>query len=236
MARRAAGRHWSEPTCGPLFADRARADVDVLLVQRPGEPDPDRLIRDLHTGTVLPKRVLVCADGVVSAPRDHPDPVLSHEFPLGRATARNALLARATARWLLVLDAGFRAAPTLVERFLSAATAEVAVVHCPVGDPDQGLVGALPPEDRRLREQPYLGSGYLVSAELVDELGGWAEDPYLDGLEDHVFWRRVATGQHRTALVQQVLLHRWPARPRTRPLDLDPHRAWAGVTALFDAI
>jgi hypothetical protein len=234
MARRAANRQWLEPTIGPLFAERARADVDVVLVQRPGEPDPGRLVRDLRTGTVLPARVLVCADGVIATSADRPDPLLLHEFPLGRATARNGLLARSAARWVLVLDAGCRAAPRLLERFLAAATADVAVVHCPVGDPVHGLVGALPPEDRRLRVLPYLGSGYLVSTELIDEFGGWDDDPLLDGVEDHVFWRRVAAGRHRSVLVQQVLLHRWPPQPPTRPLDLDPHRVWARVTALFD--
>jgi hypothetical protein len=234
MARRAANRHWLEPTIGPLFAERPTADVDVLLVHRPGEPDPDRLVRDLRLGTVRPARVLVCADGTRTELADRPDPALLHEFPLGRATARNGLLARCTARWLLVLDADFRASPRWLDRFLAAATGDVAVVHCPVGDPVEGLVGALPPEDRRLRVLPYLGGGYLVSAELIDELGGWEDDPLLEGLEDHVFWRRVAVARQPSVLVQQVLLRRWPPRPPARPLDLDPHRAWARVSALFD--
>ncbi|SDC78022.1 glycosyltransferase family protein [Actinokineospora iranica] len=229
-ARLRAERHWVPAATGRLFADAERVDVDVLIVRRPGEVDPDDLVNDILVGTVLPKRVLVCEDGVVPLSKPRPVDLLTHAAPMGRGVGRNALLARSSAEWLLVLDGGTRASRFLLERFWSA-TGSADVVHCPVGDPVDGLVGALPPEDRRLRTIPYLGSGYLVRRAVVDRMGGWSEDPHFDGLEDHVFWRAVAAGGVASALVQQVLLRRTRPDPPARPLDLDPRRVWAAVTA-----
>ncbi|MCP2093450.1 hypothetical protein LV78_001404 [Actinosynnema pretiosum] len=218
FAQRGSGRHWhgrrrAEPGSG----------VDVLLVQQPGEPDVDRLVLDLLAGPVRPERVLLCVDGAVPSTSTQATAVLEHEAVLGRGVARNGLLERSSAERVLVLDAGFRASPHLLERMLAV---KADVVHCPVGDPVEGLVGALPPEERRLGHLPYLGSGYLVRRSLLDELGGWSADPWLAGLEDHVFWRRALYRNATTALVQQVLLRREHPDPETRPLDLDPRRAW----------
>jgi hypothetical protein len=226
-ARRTAGRQWVPAAATPVFPEVTRAEVDVLLVQGPGEPDPSGLLDDLLGGTVLPARILFGADGVSPPPRPRAADLLVHELPLGRGATRNELLTRSAAEWVLVLNAGMRALPRLVERLLGSASPDVDVVHSPVGDPIDGLVGALPPEPRRLATLPYLGSGYLIRRRLLDKLGGWAEDPLLEGLEDHVLWSLVAGGGHRSALVQQVLLNRVRPDPVTRPLDLDPHRVWS---------
>ena len=225
-ARRTSGVEWLPSVVPMVFPDAERADVDVLLVRRPGEPDPDALVRDLLTGTALPRRIFVGADGVVPRPAPRPVDLLRHELPLGRGFTRNALLDRSAAPWLLVLDGGMRASRRLLER-LVAASGTVDVVHCPVADPVEGLVAALPPEERRLAELPYLGSGYLVRRSVLESFGGWTEDPLLDGLEDHVFWRRLATRDYPSALVQQVLLRRLRPDPAPRPMDLDPHRVWS---------
>jgi len=121
-----------------------------------------------------------------------------------------------------------RASEFLLERLL-AASEGADVVHCPVADPVDGLVGALPPEERRLRKLPYLGSGYLVRRSLVDGFGGWNSEVLFEGLEDHLFWLRVASAERPTTLVQQVLLRRLRPDPDSRPMDLDPHRVWAAV-------
>ncbi|UMP02713.1 glycosyltransferase [Amycolatopsis sp. EV170708-02-1] len=226
-ARRVATRSWE-----PAAASTAgTADVDVLIVRRTGEVDPDDLANDLLTGSVTPRKVLVGEDGVHPWPRPRPYDVLLHDTPLGRGLTRNSLLERSTASWLLVLDGGMRASEFLLERLL-AVSEGADVVHCPVADPVDGLVGALPPEERRLRTLPYLGSGYLVRRSLVDEFGGWNTEVLFEGLEDHLFWRRVAAAARPTTLVQQVLLRRLRPDPDSRPMDLDPHRVWAAVGAL----
>ncbi|MER6663612.1 glycosyltransferase [Amycolatopsis japonica] len=227
-ARRVATRSW-EPAAASMAGT---ADVDVLIVRRTGEVDPDDLANDLITGSVTPRKVLVGEDGVHPWPRPRPYDVLLHDTPLGRGLTRNSLLERSTASWLLVLDGGMRASEFLLERLL-AVSEGADVVHCPVADPVDGLVGALPPEERRLRTLPYLGSGYLVRRSLVDEFGGWNTEVLFEGLEDHLFWRRVAASARPTTLVQQVLLRRLRPDPDSRPMDLDPHRVWAAVgTAL----
>ncbi|WP_216212649.1 glycosyltransferase family protein [Amycolatopsis aidingensis] len=227
-ARRTSGRCWVESSGAELFPEVQRVDADVLVVRRPGEPDPDELVRDLLCGTVLPGQILVAEDGVVPHQVSRPYRMLRHELPLGRGYARNALAEASTAPRLLVLDAGMRAAKHLLERLLQHGPEE-GVAHCPVADPVAGLVGALPPERRRLDRLPYLGSGYLVHRSVLDAVGGWTEDPLLDGLEDHVFWRQVAAGGQQSTLVQQVLLQRMRPDPAPRPLDLDPRKAWAAA-------
>ncbi|MER7858316.1 glycosyltransferase [Amycolatopsis japonica] len=223
-ARRVATRTW-EPAAASTVGS---ADVDVLIVRRTGEVDPDDLANDLLTGSVTPRKVLVGEDGVHPWPRPRPYDVLLHDTPLGRGLTRNSLLERSTASWVLVLDGGMRASEFLLERLL-AVSEGADVVHCPVADPVDGLVGALPPEERRLRTLPYLGSGYLVRRSLVDEFGGWNTEVLFEGLEDHLFWRRVAASARPTTLVQQVLLRRLRPDPDSRPMDLDPHRVWAAV-------
>lgn len=230
-ARSTSGTRQSSPTGRALFDEAPRAEVDVLVVQRPGESDPSALVADLLTGTVLPRRVLVGADGV-DPPRDWRGcEVQVHEQALGRGYTRNRLCARALSPWLFVADGGMRASGYLLERMLEAGE-EADVVHCPVADPVDGLVGAVPAEGRRLAAIAYLGCGYLVRRSTLDALGGWAEDPLVDGLEDHVFWRRVVAEGYRTNLVQQVLLHRMRPDPPERPVDRDPRAAWAHVDAL----
>jgi hypothetical protein len=227
LVARAGGTEWFTP---PRSVD-PDGPVDVLIVRRPGEPDPDELVGDLLRATVAPRAVLVCDDGGCPTRRHPPYPLLVHEFPMGRAHARNALLAAAGAPYVLVLDAGFRASPHLVQRLLAAVT-DADVAHCPVADPVDGLVGALPAEAERLRLLPYLGSGYLVRRALLDELGGWVDDPLAEGLADHVFWRRVTGLGRGTALVQQVLLSREHPAGSGRPVDLDPTAVGAAVDLL----
>lgn len=233
-ARRRAGRTWVDGPREPLFPDAPRVDVDVLVVRAPGEVDPDDLAGDLLTGTVLPRRVLVCEDGVLPSGKSRAWDVLAHPEQTGRGFSRNRLLERSSADWLLVLDGGMRASRHLLERLWDG-RGDAVVAHCPVADPVEGVVGALPAEARRLAVLPYLGSGYLVRRDVVAALGGWAEDPRASGLEDHVFWRAVTGAGMSSALVQQVLLRREVAEPAARPVDLNPAAVWALVDTLAAA-
>lgn len=217
FAQRASGRDWQDHR--PATPG---SGVDVLIVQRPGEPDPDELILDLLGGTVRPEQILLCVDGTPAPSRSNASAVLQHEMPLGRGVARNGLLERSATDHVLVLDAGLRASRHLVSRLLAA---DADVAHCPIGDPQSGLVAALPAEQRRLAHIPYLGCGYLVRRPVLDKLGGWTTDPLLEGLEDHVFWRSVES----SALVQQVLLQRQRPDAPIRPVDLHPQRVWAAL-------
>src|SRR5699024_5745861 len=103
-----------------------RVNVDVLLVQRPGEAAPETLVRDLLSGTVLPGRILVAKDGAPAESTEGPYGLLLHQAPLGRGLTRNSLLAVSEARRLLVVDSGMRASRYLLERL---AAEEADVVH-----------------------------------------------------------------------------------------------------------
>lgn len=217
------------PAAGPSLA--SGGEVDVILVRRPGEPDPDDLCRDLLAGSVRPARILVCEDGVRPGAGTRPWDRLIQPVPVGRGAARNALLAESTAGFVLVLDGGMRVGRQLIAR-LTEAVGSADVAHCPCADPVHGLVGALPPEDRRLRVVPYLGAGYLVRRSVVDGQGGWVEDPRAEGLADHVFWRRVVRDGIRSSLVQQVLIRRGMTAPPPRPVDVDPATVWSLMDVL----
>ncbi|WIV59463.1 glycosyltransferase family protein [Amycolatopsis nalaikhensis] len=206
-------------------------DLDVLIVRRIGDPGVAALVDDLARGTTLPGRVLVCQDGTAEPSGPKPYDVLQHPIPRGAGHGYNRLLAESRADLVLVLDAGMRCSQHLVARLLAAVRAGADVAHCPVADVQLGLVGALPPEARRLARLPYLGSGYLVRRTVLEEIGGWPEDPWSEGLEHHGFWLEVADRGDRTELVQQVLLSRVVPDPPARPVDLDPQRAWAVTNA-----
>jgi hypothetical protein len=221
------------PAALPLApsATRRADDVDVLIVRRIGDPGVAALVDDLARGTTVPAGVFVCEDGTAEPTGPKPYDVLHHPVARGAGYAYNRLLAGSRADLLLVLDAGVRCSPHLVARLLTAVRAGADLAHCPVADAELGLVGALPPEARRLARLPYLGSGYLVRRTVLEELGGWPEDPWSEGLEHHGFWLGVADRGDRTELVQQVLLSRVVPDPPARPVDLDPQRAWAATNA-----
>jgi hypothetical protein len=222
-ARAHHGTSFIEAAIPLAAADARRAeDVDVLIVRKPADPSVGSLVDDLALGTVVPGRVLVCEDGGHASAARHYDQLV-HPIAAGTGWSRNRLLDRSAAPFVLVLSAGMRCAPGLVEKLL-AAKADIA--HCPVGDVVEGMVGALPMEARRLAVTPYLGAGYLVRRELLERLGRWSDDPWCEGLEDHLFWRAAAASGCSSEMVQHTLLSRsWvPSGPR--PIDFDPARAW----------
>ena len=225
-ARRIDNAGWL-PAGAPLAPSGSApiAPVDVLIVRRPGDPDETGIVDDLAFGTMRPARVLVCQDGALGQPGPHPFDQLTHPAARGGGYSCQELLTRSDSPLVLVLDATMRATPHLLERLVEAVDDGAEVAHCPVADPRHGLVGALPPESRRLARLPYLGSGYLTRRELA----AWPLDPWLEGLEHHVFWRTVAESGARTHLVQQVLLSRSAPQPPTRPVDLAPRRVWSAI-------
>ncbi|WP_233226142.1 glycosyltransferase family protein [Amycolatopsis sp. CA-126428] len=223
----------STPAALPLAPSAGNRvdDLDVLIVRRAGDPGVMALVDDLARGTAVPSRVLVCQDGTAEPAGPKPYDLLHHPIARGAGYAYNRLLAGSRADLVLVLDAGMRCSPHFVARLLAAVRGDADLAHCPVADPVAGLVGALPPEARRLARLPYLGSGYLVRRTVLDRLGGWPDDPWLEGLEHHGLWREAAARNARTVLVQQVLLSRVVPDPPARPVDLDPQRAWAATKA-----
>ena len=159
----------------------------------------------------------------------------------GRGAVRNAALdtlraAPPLAPWVAVMDSGDEFLPGALSTLLSDACWRVSDDGVPdvvvgLAAHPGGLLNALPPESRRLAFSAYLGRGYLVRTEYLLASGGWTEHPLLEGLTDHVFWRRVAAGAN-AVLVPQITTRLWTQRPPTRILDRDPDAVWAAVEAV----
>jgi hypothetical protein len=155
--------------------------------------------------------------------------------PIGRGAARNDLVGRGSAPWLLVLDAGDELLPGVLE-LLSAETglAEPPAAILPLAVLGaEMVVNALPPDPRRLERHAYLGRGYVIRRETLDGVDGFAESPDLAGLEDHVLWNRLAIAQAPVRLVRSFGFRLWPQQAPARLIDLDPGRTAA---SLRDAI
>jgi hypothetical protein len=181
--------------------------------------------------------VLACtgersADSAVAALAEQTMPVdvvvgATATHTLGRL--RNLLITRSTAEYLFVLDPRHKCYPTAVQRLVRALD----------GDPDAGaaypIVAMSPPgltnlhpfEPERLARVPYLEGPILVRRSVVEQLGGYAEDPELIGIEDHDFYCRLADAGVGVTFVQQMLVRGTPPpRVPVRPIDVAPERTW----------
>ncbi|MCH7846218.1 MAG: hypothetical protein IH850_10345, partial [Acidobacteria bacterium] len=99
-----------------------------------------------------------------------------------------------------------------------------------------------------LARVPYLEGPILVRRSVVEQLGGYAEDPELIGIEDHDFYCRLANAGVGVTFVQQMLVRGTPPpRVPVRPIDVAPERTWirlrsrspllfakAGLTSIAD--
>jgi hypothetical protein len=63
-------------------------------------------------------------------------------------------------------------------------------------------------EPDRLRHGNIVHAPYLVDADILAALGGYATDPALDGFEDYDLWCRIAERGWRGQLVAQPLARR----------------------------
>ena len=153
---------------------------------------------------------------------------LCHTAQLGRAFLLNEALKTVRAPLTLVAQPGMHFFPTAVERLadaLAASGAEAAL--CLARRASGGIGNLLPPEARRLARYPYLGSGFLIATAALRTLGGFAEDPALEGLEDHDFWCRFAERGLSSAMVTEILITSVALGvDEVRPIDLDPSYCW----------
>jgi GT2 family glycosyltransferase len=151
-----------------------------------------------------------------------PARLLAQQVELGRGAARNAGLEHARAPYVLVLDPGDELYPRCLEVLLGTLEAmpDVAFVYPIVqltgfadgaaqagGEQLTSIFGWEPP---RLRLGNYINTPYLMRGERLRELGGFADEPRLRGLEDYDLWCRIAERGWRGQLVPQML-----ARHRT---------------------
>jgi hypothetical protein len=151
----------------------------------------------------------------------------------GLADARNRLIERARGEHLLAAPVGGGVFPTTLKRLdqalesdPSAAFAYPMVAVVDAGVP-VGLRGSMPWEGDRLARENWIDTPALIRRTRLLELGGYAIDERLSGLEDFDLWCRIADSAARGIHVPQVLA--WHSRrDNAEPADLaslDPERA-----------
>ena len=221
----------------------AVAAVDALVIGGVDDPKNSECVRSLgrQTGGVL-LGLRTAVDGVGLDGPVAPDSAetrsdlsfkggwseVRHRIPVGRGYLLNEALRTVRAPLTLVLRPDMRLFPPAVERLVEAlgstgAQAAFTLIRCE----GTSLENALPPEGRRLARFPYLGSGFLISTEVLRGMGGYSEDGALEGLEDHDFWCRFTERGFTAAFLPEILIDRRTSRATTvRPVDVDPWSSW----------
>ncbi len=158
---------------------------------------------------------------------DHPSvPMLALSTDASTAAAaRNVLVERARGEHVLVLPGAGGIFPTTARRLAQALDADpracfsypmVAVVD---GGTPVELRGSMPWEPARLTRENWIDVPALIRRERLLELGGYATDQRLRGLEDFDLWCRFAEASCHGAHVPQVL--GWhPPRETAQPHDV----------------
>ena len=185
-----------------------------------------RAIESVLCQTHAPVEVLVCDDGSTdeTAAAVHQQFGARSEVKLVTlphsglpAVARNAGLRLARGDWVAFLDSDDRWPAQRLERQLSLVeiSPDVGLVcsnvrvegtqqdyFAQVPRIGQGLLGDL------LRENFIIASSVLVRRKLVDQAGGFCEDPRLRALEDYDLWLRVATCARVHYIHEPLVLYR----------------------------
>lgn len=199
-----------------------RSPVDVICVQRPGD-GPWRMtansIRGLGSDAALhlgwPGRGPV-ADLTGAAT------IVTTDLLIGRGATRNALLRETEGEYVAVIDAGDRFLGDALQAMFSAISEDPAldVVYCMAAHGARELTNVLVPEVRRLDRTPYLTRGFLVRRRVLEKIGGFVEDPYLDEFVDHCFWLEVAQRDLSVRLLRRIGLDLW-SREHHRSLAVE---------------
>jgi len=147
--------------------------------------------------------------------------------------ARNHLARHARGALLLALPARGGVFPSTIERLTRAVEddPDASFAYAMVAVLDKGtaveLRGALPWEPPRLARENWIDTPVLIRRERLLELGGYAIDERLSGLEDFDLWCRIANSAGRGVHVPQVLAWHSPC-DSAKPADvatLDPESA-----------
>jgi hypothetical protein len=187
--------------------DRASADLEVLaLADGSDARGVARAHRFLDRHPALP--ILLLAG-------DQPE--------LG--TGRNVLVERARGRYVLALPGSGGIFPSTVERLARALEGDrdALFAYPMVAVVESGTVvqlrGALPWEPERLTRESWIDPPALIRRERLLELGGYATDARLRGLEDFELWCRCAENLGRGVHVPQVLAWHAP-EDNAQPVDV----------------
>ena len=197
-------------------------DVDAVVDERlTGNPAGDGRVVDavmVTTGDSL-------ARGLTLASLGHQDlevRVLIGTDPAApaasvkRGPVRNGLLRKGSNDLVLVIEPGQELFPRALRTMVDALDADpsAAAAYPMVADPAAGMLwNSLPPEAERLQVFVYLGAPLLIRRDVLERVGGFSEDPAVEGFEDHELWIRLLAAGFRGILVPEILA----SGARTRP-------------------
>jgi hypothetical protein len=220
--------------------DAPPPDVDVVCVMLPGD-GPVRLTLDSLHDAAYPVAVhLALATGgphrqPAAETLDRLTSLVVHTVPVGRGAARNHLLSLGDAPFVFVVDAGDELLGSTLRELVGLLVAddrlEIAYPMATVGT--QLVVNAFVPDSRRLARDSYLDRAYLVRRTLLERLGGFAEDPALEGYVDHDFWCRATAAHARAELRRAVGVRLWEQHPDLALADVDPAGTLAALAGRF---
>jgi glycosyltransferase involved in cell wall biosynthesis len=186
--------------------DAGDAEVDVIVVSHAATGPLRATLASLAAQSV-PVNVHVAGIGIPMPPDTGPVAsylTCSPETSVG--AARNELVERSSAAFLLVIDSGDEpigdAIEMMREPLLGSSTHDVAYPMATYGG--QMLVNLFFPEPARLERFAYLTRGYLLRRDALGRLGTYTEDPVLDAYVDHEFWLRVAGDPDRVSHLHAI--------------------------------
>jgi glycosyltransferase involved in cell wall biosynthesis len=143
-----------------------------------------------------------------------------HQNNRGPGAARNTGVREARGSLLICIDEDDWIAHDCLEKLRLVILNENAAVVCPYGIKSGVVRDVFSCRLRSLRESltgvRLLGAGFLFRKEIWDLLGGWDEDPRLQGREDFDWWLRAMAAGVRVVVIPESLYF---IRPRITPID-----------------
>jgi hypothetical protein len=211
----------------PVRPDRDA--VDVAVVRAPGSPDFSVALTPLLPQLDgLDSVIYLCLDGVDPSvlPDDPRIVVYGGLARVGIGPLLNQVLGASDASELLLLTAGDQLARRAVDHLRAALHEHQAdAAYGMVVNPQGLLTSALPFEADRLTRLDYLATAALWRRASLVNLGGWSEDPNIEGAESWDLWRRLAASGGSAVLVPRPLVRQaFSQNLSLSSYDLDPVR------------
>jgi glycosyltransferase involved in cell wall biosynthesis len=185
----------------------AEADVDVVIVRHAASGPLANTLASVASQRV-PVNVHVAGINTAMEPQlGAVNSYLTCSIETSIGTARNELIERSSAPYILVLDSGDELFEGTLRRMLARleAAPESDLVYTMAALGEETVVNLFHPERPRLEKHAYLTRGYLIRRDSIDRLGRFAEDPEIEAYVDHELWTRVVSDPEVSALHMHII-------------------------------
>jgi GT2 family glycosyltransferase len=218
----------SEPPDEPLLVYEsetfaaARPSVSVIVSLYEYEHEVHECLASVASSEFVDYEVLVlddasndgsvfAAQGFLAGRPRIPALILRHPVNQGLARTRNDMVARARGEFVFVLDADNLIFPSALERLVAALKSDprasfaypIQVAYREWRFTD--VLNAWSWNPRQLVQANYIDAMALIRREVLEEHGGYTEDPRICNCEDHDLWCQLADRGQRGVLVPELL-------------------------------